>query len=285
MEEDCISGAQGPNHEYRSAIMAIAATSRVVEHPSLCPSFLRVTASDCESCSLRPHTLFADAQTSDLKRLTGNIRNGILRRGQVIYAAGDVGPSVFTIRVGMVKLILEVPGQEDRIVRLLGRGAALGLEALAGHPYAHTAVTLRTTSLCEIPVQTLDELQVHKLRVSSGLMRKWNEQVARADRWIATLGSGPVKQRLVDLLRLIADIGGDSPDAVHIPPVADISAMLGISPESISRHMAELKRAGLLIHVAPRTYRCAPALLEAAGPQLAPGRATVAAVPPHRSAT
>jgi CRP-like cAMP-binding protein len=188
------------------------------------------------------------------------------RRGTPIYAAGDPGQAVFTVRVGVVKLVMEIPGRESRIVRLLGRGATLGLEALAGRPYAHTAVTLRTTSLCEIPLPTVDELHVHNPRILHGLMEKWNEQVVWADRWIAILGSGTVPQRFADLARLIADISGDPLEAVHLPPAADIAAILGCSSESVSRHLAELKRAGLLTYVAPRTYRCDPQLFDKGTP-------------------
>ncbi|MGE5155311.1 MAG: Crp/Fnr family transcriptional regulator [Bdellovibrio bacteriovorus] len=194
--------------------------------------------------------------------MTAHIRSGVLRRGTQIYAAGDQSNAVFTVRVGVVKLVMAIPGRESRIVRLLGRGATLGLEALAGKPYAHTAVAVRTTSLCRIPVPTVDELHVHNPQILHGLMAKWNEQVEWADRWITILGSGPVRQRLADLIRLIADISGDHLDAVHLPPVADIAAILGITPEAVSRNLAELKRDRLLTHVGPRTYQCDRALFE-----------------------
>ena len=227
-----------------------------------CSTFLRVGDVDCERCALRRSALFADLRSPELGRLTAHIRSGVLRRGTPIYAAGDPGQALFTIRVGVVKLVMEIPGRESRTVRLLGRGATLGLEVLTGRPYAHTAVALRTTSLCQIPLPTVEELHVHNPGILNGLMEKWNEQVVWADRWIAILGSGTVPQRLADLARLIADISGDSPEAIHLPPVADIAAILGCSHESVSRRLAEFKRAGLLTHVAPRTYRCDPRLFD-----------------------
>lgn len=228
-----------------------------------CVRFLREASSDCQRCTLRSSALFADLKAPDLEDLTSPIGNGVMRRGSVIYKAGDLGAAVFTVRVGVVKLLMELPGRDSRIVRLLGRGATLGLEALAGRPYAHTAVTLRTTSLCQIPTQTVEALHDQHPRLIHGLMEKWNEQVVWADRWIAILGSGTVSHRLADLVRLLVDISGDPLDAVQLPPVIDISAILGVSPESVSRHMADLKRAGLLTRLAPRTFRCQPTLLDA----------------------
>lgn len=236
-----------------------------------CTRFAREGDADCQHCSLRSSALFADLHPPAIERFTSRIRNGVLRRGDVLYSAGEAGDVVYTIRVGVVKLVMEIPGRESRIVRLLGRGATLGLEALAGSLYAHTAVALRTTSVCRIPIPTVDTLHLHNPSLVHGLMQKWNEQMVWADRWIGILGAGPVTQRLADLVRLLADISGDSLNEVHLPPVADMAAILGVSAESVSRHMAELKRASLLVHVGPRIYRCDPALFQDANPKGAGG--------------
>ncbi len=246
--------------------MAAVTDIRNGDRQGACVSFLREGDSDCAHCSLRGSALFADLASPDIERLTKHIHTGLLRRGDVIYKAGDRCRYVFTIRVGVVKLMVDLPGRGRRIVRLLGRGATLGLESLAGHAYSHTAVALRTTSLCQIPIPTVSDLHTQHPSLVHGLMEKWNEQVVWADRWIALLGTGTVSRRLTDLMRLLADISGDTTDAIKLPPVADISAILGVSAESVSRHLAELKRAGLLTRLAPRTFRCDPALFEGEPP-------------------
>jgi len=230
------------------------------ESPGACTQFLRESDVDCMHCSLRQTALFSDLRSPELGRLTRHIRSGLLRAGDVVYRAGETGTAVFTVRVGVVKLLLEIPGRESRIVRLIGRGATLGLEALAYAPYAHSAVTLRDSSVCRIPLPTVDKLHGYNPALINGLMHKWHEQMLWADRWIGLLGAGPICQRLGDLLRLLREISGDPIDELHLPPVADIAAILGVSHESVSRQMAELKRAGLLTHVAPHVFRCSPKL-------------------------
>lgn len=228
-----------------------------------CGQFIRVAEADCLHCGLRRSALFADLGNAELGQVSTEICSGVLRRGSVIYSTGDTGASVFTVRVGLVKLVLEIPGREERIVRLLGRGATLGLEVLAGRSYDHTATTLRTTSLCRIATPTVESLHERNPRLLNGLMAKWHEQVMWADRWIAVLGSGAMPQRLANLVRLLVDIGGDPLDAVNLPSIADIAAILGASQEAVSRHLAEFKRTGVLTHVAPRTYRCDSAAIMA----------------------
>lgn len=231
-------------------------------HPSPCIRFFKQHDSDCLRCTLRNSALFADLPPGATDWATGRIENGIMRRGGLIYRTGEACDAIFTIRVGVVKLALEVPGHETRIVRLLGRGATLGLERLAGEPYAHTAIATRATNLCRIPSSLIEELHRKHPAVLRGLMAKWNEQITWADRWIGILGTGQIETRIVDLVRLVVDISGDPLDAVQLPGTGDIAAILGVTSESASRHMAELKRAGLLVRVAPWTYRCDPSLLE-----------------------
>jgi CRP-like cAMP-binding protein len=256
--------------------MARAATKRESNQTGPCGRFIRTGGSDCQRCGLRQFALFADLGDAEMRHLTADICSGVLRRDSLIYSAGDPGAGVFTIRVGLVKLVMETPDRRGRIVRLLGRGATLGLEVLTGRPYDHTALTLRTTSLCRIPIPTVDVLHSHNPRLVLGLMSKWHEQVRWADRWLTDLGSGAVPQRLANLVRLLVEISGDSPEAVHLPPAADIASILGVSQESVSRHLAELKRAGLLRRVGPRIYRCAPELTDATAdgelPRVAPIR-------------
>jgi CRP-like cAMP-binding protein len=230
------------------------------DRPGPCFDFSKKQESDCAQCSLRTSGMFSNLPPEATRWATSRIENAILSRGGLVYRAGEASNAIFTLRVGVVKLVLEIPGQGTRIVRLLGRGVTLGLERLAGLPYAHTAVALRTTNLCRIPLPVIAELHACYPRLLQGLMARWNKQVSLADRWIGILGAGPVERRLIDLVQLVIDVSGDPLDAVNLPPRADVAAILGVAGESISRHMAMLKRQGLLTRVAPRTYRCSPTL-------------------------
>lgn len=232
-----------------------------------CPTSRQQSDADCLHCGLRGSALFTHLRPGDIEWALTRIGHRLLRRGNLIYRAGDRADALFTVRVGVVKLVVDVPEVGSRIVRLLGRGATLGLEGLATGTHAHTAIALRTTNLCEIPRQVINELHGRNPVVLQDLSAKWNQQMILADRWITILGAGPVKRRVADLVRLIAEISGDSREAVKLPATEDLAAILGITVESVSRHMAELKREGLLKRVAPRTFCCDPRLVEAGSPR------------------
>lgn len=92
-----------------------------------CVTLLREQPSDCIACPIRASALFAHLGEADLEQRFKGIRNGILRADTVIYRQGEPAETVFTIRSGVVKLVCEETDSQPRIVRLLGRGSAIGL--------------------------------------------------------------------------------------------------------------------------------------------------------------
>ncbi len=227
---------------------------------SPCVSFLKEQESDCLNCAVRASALFAELDPLDLDQRLKAIHNGVVRAETVIYRSGDPAEAIFTIRSGMVKLTGSTGLPSPRIVRLLGRGAAIGLEAATGGSYEHDAIAMRDLNLCRIPRAVLLTLGDRHPGLLAGLISKWREHVLLSDRWISTICNGQQRGRATALIRLLVEISGDPLDAVRLPRTADLAAILGCSPEGISRQMAKLKRQGLLKRVAPRTYWCDPAL-------------------------
>ena len=234
---------------------------------SPCVSLLREQPSDCILCPIRARALFAHLEESDLDQGITGVRNGILRANTVIYRQGEPAETVFTIRSGVVKLITEDPDSQPRILRMLGRGSAIGLESLEGAAvYGQTAIAMRDLNICRIPRSALLALRESHPGLLNGIVKKWREHVYWSDRWISSLCAGKQSERVPSLICMIAEVSGDPLRAVRLPRSAEMAQILGCSVESLSRRMAELKRQGLLRRVGPWTYRCEPALIEGATP-------------------
>ena len=211
---------------------------------------------DCRHCRVRGQGLFSALRGPDFDSLFLPVRTGVFPRGTLVYLEGQHADAVFALRGGVVKLVKRTPDGDERIVRLLGRGAAMGLEALTHGFYWHTAQALREVDLCRIPLAVFDELQARNARLSDPVVGQWEEQVRRADRWLAELSAGPAQERARRLLRFLAELDGDNGRHLQLPPMADLANILGTSRESVSRTLAELKRDQTLRHVAPRTSDC-----------------------------
>jgi CRP-like cAMP-binding protein len=212
---------------------------------------------DCRLCEMRQQTLFAALHDTDFDDILLPVHRAIVPSGTPLYQENATADALYTVRWGLVKLFKQISHGEYRIVRLLGRGATIGLEGLEEGVYWHSATTLQESGLCRIPFQVIDRLRIHNGKLMERLTQQWECHLRYADRWITELSTGSIRARLHHLIDLLIEISSNRSHEIEIPPVHDLAAVLGVSSESVSRAMAELKRSGALQRIAPRTYRYA----------------------------
>jgi CRP-like cAMP-binding protein len=227
-----------------------------VETDARCDEQRWAAVADCRHCAMRQQALFSALRGPDFEHIFLPIRNAICPPGTVIYREDEPAEAVYTVRSGTLKLSKRCEHGDDRIVRILGRGCAAGLEALTHGYYWHTAVAFREVELCRIPLAVFDELQRRNIQLSEGVIGQWERQVGCADRWLAELYDGPLAERVRRLVRMLAELDAAEGHPLRLPLMDDLAAILGASRESVSRVVAELKREKVLKHVAPHTYEC-----------------------------
>ena len=94
----------------------------------------------CSKCHIRRLMFFSELPDVAFDKLLQPIDQYIYPPGSVLYETGSQKKFIYSIRQGMVKLVHEAEDGSSRIVRLLGPGAAIGLELLEGAKgYHHTA--------------------------------------------------------------------------------------------------------------------------------------------------
>ena len=210
--------------------------------------------SDCRSCKIFKEVLFSDLSKKELETIIQGIYEPIdefnYAEGAVIYEEGYEDNAIYTIRDGLVKLVRHQSDGERRIIRLMKTADTIGLERLLGRPYGHTAIALQPVTACRIPIGVLRQLGEEKPRFYRKLMERWANALFQADDYIMMLLSGTVKQRVVQLIGWLADIDHAHRSRVVMLNGRDIAAILDITPESVSRILAELKRQKIL---RPRT--------------------------------
>ena len=214
------------------------------------------TIADCRYCAIRQQALFSALRGPDFEHIFVPIRSAVIPAGTEIYCQDSPADAIYTVRRGIIKLLVRGPSDGGRIVRLLGRGAAVGLEALTRGVYWHTAVAMGESELCRVPMQVFDALEARSVQIADRVIAQWEQQVASADRWLSELNVGSVAQRVQRMLVLLAELEGGAGQPIQLPPMADLASILGVTRESVSRVIAEMKRADALKRVAPHTYEC-----------------------------
>lgn len=198
----------------------------------------------CCPCAIRSLALFAGLEDKDFYRIHQPVRGVVLGALQPLYRIHERSCTLFTLRVGVLKLVQYLPDGSQRIVRLLQQGDTFGLEALVGQPYQHDAIALVDCGVCAIPVAVIDHLGSEQPRLYRELMARWQQALNEADAWLTQFTTGTARQRIARLLLRLT-----CPERGHHLPLfgrEDLGAMVGLTTETVSRTIAELRRQGLL---------------------------------------
>lgn len=172
-----------------------------------------------------------------------------------IYHQGQPPQSIFSIRRGFIKLIQLNENGEEHIVRLLGPGSCLGLEALTGNNYKQTAEALTEIDFCTVPIKTIFELEKEQPVIHQALTQQWLQQLNEADNWLSQFFTGTIKQRLCRFLLLQLKLQEMPDNQLLLISNQDIASVLATSDESISRCVSTLRKAGVLQRLEKRIYK------------------------------
>ena len=208
----------------------------------------------CECCSIHQAALFSVIPIEILAKMHLPIEDIQFNAGASLYNAGCEGSAIFTIRSGFVKLSRFLPNGNYRIVRLARHGGVLGLETLLGSPYEHTATALSPTFTCRIPRDIVYELALSYQELYQQIMQRFCDAVHQADEWLTLLATGSIRARVARLFLYLEDKPHNS--LCTLLGREDIAAILGTTPETTSRIIADLKRSGAIQHLGLNRFRC-----------------------------
>lgn len=173
-----------------------------------------------------------------------------------VYIEGDAAQSIYFVHSGMVKLITHMPNGRARIVRILGNNTIFGLEGLLQEPaYKHTAVAVGNINVYRIGVPRLRGLMQHNAELTAKIIEHWHNHLYYADTWITQFSAGQIKSRVARLVNFLGamEYGQDSL-CVRLLTCEEMAEVLGVTPESVSRVLAQFKRDNILSQVQERPF-------------------------------
>lgn len=193
---------------------------------------------NCQACPIRKNALFASLTADDFAEMHRPIDQWQHQPGSVIYAQGDPAQTVFTLRVGLVKLVQVSPDGRQRIVRLVRPTDAFGLEATVNDSYDHSAISLHESQVCRISAKLIHDMSLTRPELADSLLQHWHRIAVALARSITDFNTGTARQRIARLMHWLSN----DTDRCHLFGREDVGATLGLTTETVSRVVAELKR-------------------------------------------
>jgi CRP-like cAMP-binding protein len=199
---------------------------------------------------IRNVPVFRHMKGEDLEQLLSLIRTECYSKGSRIFREGERSEALFIVSTGCVKLAQTSGSGKEHVLRFLFQGDFFGQSSLLTekHHYAD-AEAVEETHICRLARRDLLPLLERNSSMAFQFMLALNERLQEADEWAGAMHLYDVEARLAKLLlhRKEAPPQGSTSSVIRLPAAKkELAAWLGTTPETLSRKLAGLERAGIV---------------------------------------
>ena len=205
----------------------------------------------CANCPVLKTSLFRNLSTDDIQALGCVFRPARYRRNQILFFEGGIAQHLFALHSGMVKMVKSLENGKDRITGVLFPGELFGLESLTDISYPLTAVALRDCEICAAPRDDFAAYLRANPEIAIGMVRFLVGELERIRTQVTDMSFKDARMKLATfLLSLItSDTPANNGTVTLTLPLSrqEISEVLELSPETISRTLSSFRREQLLV--------------------------------------
>lgn len=207
----------------------------------------------CSSCAIRHSSLCGALTTDEITDLSGIAWRQTLSPGQAFVFEGDRAHRFANITSGVAKLIRGADDGRSQIVGLLFPsdfiGGELGLDENAVEPHSVEAVS--ELELCVFPKAKFEIVLLSHPALEFKLLKRTLSELQIAREWMVLLGRKTAEERVCSFLLHVSEkmknVGCQGLTSFDLPlGRADIADYIGLTLETVSRHMSRLKRDGVI---------------------------------------
>jgi len=206
----------------------------------------------CQQCGLNdlclPHTL----TNEEIEKVDSIIkRRKPLKRGDYLYNTGDEFSSIYAVRSGSIKAFTIDTEGEEQVVGFYLPGELLGLDAIDSKVHLSTAKSMETTSICEIPFDSIEDLSATIRNLQVHMYRLLSREIRVDQELQMLLAKKSAEERIsAFLMNLSLRYQQRRLSSTHFRlPMArsDIGNYLGLAIETVSRTLTRLQTTGVLM--------------------------------------
>lgn len=168
-------------------------------------------------------------------------------RGEIVVRPGEASSRLLVVHRGRVKISHVSPGGQEQLLRVLEPGDFIGETAfLTGAPPEYTATALAPVEMCVFDHADLAALVRTYPSIAVRMLEAVTRRLDATERMLGQT-SLDVEARLAAYLLDLPARWHDGVGTVELPLAKrDVAALLGTTPETLSRRLAALADAGLV---------------------------------------
>jgi CRP/FNR family transcriptional regulator len=205
----------------------------------------------CNKCSLSNLCLPLAVEENDLERLEDIVLQGkIFNRGEHVFEQSTPFKSCFAVRSGSVKTSIITEGGDEQVTGFFMPGELIGLDSMASASYACTAKALERTSVCEFPVDKLEQLTRKLPELQHHMYHLMGQEIQNSHQLAMLLSKNTAEERIAALLLSLSSRFQRrrmSPTNFSLPMARnDIANFLGLAVETVSRVFTRFQNQGII---------------------------------------
>lgn len=206
----------------------------------------------CQTCTVRHHGICGALDAGQLTALARHTRSTHHEAGAELFGDETAITSYASVVSGVIKLMKVLEDGRQQVVGLKFANDFVG--RVHGTANMLSAEAASAVVLCQVPrgilESMLEESRVLERRVMDEALRELDE----AREWMVTLGQKSAAERVASFLYLIAlhvdpQLGGTQSTVAYDLPLtrSDMADFLGLSIETVSRQLTELRRLEIVV--------------------------------------
>lgn len=205
----------------------------------------------CNQCSLSNVCLPIAVSPGDLHRLESVVSQGkIFDRGELVFRQCDPFRSCFAVQGGAIKTYFVSEDGEKQVTGFYLPGEVIALDSVSTDHYSCSAEALERSSLCEIPLNHLEELTAGIPSFQQHFFQLMSREIQNSQQMSILLSRKTAEERLATFLLSLSTRFRRrrlSPTHFRLPMARhDIANYLGLAVETVSRVLTRFQKQELV---------------------------------------
>lgn len=198
-------------------------------------------------CVLCEAQLFSGLSSKHICEIRGLLTKHHYTPRQTLFREGEPSTRLYVVRSGQVKLTASLPDGREQILRLGVAGHLLGFEAIEDEVYPYTAEAVTPVQTCGILHKDMLQSIEQNTNVSLRVIHSLNQELGQSLNMIRDLGLKSAPEKVASFILSLIPTRGTPLRELNLPlSRLEMAAMLGLTEETVSRVMAELRREAVI---------------------------------------